>query len=54
MKEYEPIRDDDSVYGWVCGYCCYPIAFSQKYCDECGHKVKWEDKDEREKQEVCK
>ena len=43
MKEYEPMRDDDAIYGWVCGYCCWPIAYGQKYCDECGHKVRWKD-----------
>jgi len=41
MKEYEPMKDNDTVYGWVCGYCAYPIAFSQKCCEECGNKVDW-------------
>lgn len=42
-KEIEPIKDDDTVYGWRCGYCNYEIAHMQNYCDECGRKMVWSD-----------
>lgn len=34
----EPIRDEDSIFGWLCGWCNMPVAYSQNYCEECGKK----------------
>ena len=43
-KRRRPYRDSETIYGWRCGACNYPVAQEQKYCDECGIKIKWEDK----------
>ena len=38
----EPLRNEDSIYGFECGYCSFPVAFQQHYCEECGKRIRWD------------
>ena len=48
QKEFEPIKplDVDDDFTWLCGNCKEELFFGEtirdKYCSECGKKIKWE------------
>ena len=46
QEEVEPIFDNEGIpwcSGYWCGSCQESIVWHQKYCSECGRKVKWND-----------
>ena len=48
-QEQEPISasivdsDGGLMHWWACGNCQAPINPEDKFCHECGRKVKWDD-----------
>ena len=42
-KRRLPFKDEETVFGWRCGVCNFPVAHEQRYCEECGTKMVWED-----------
>ena len=50
MKEQEPVRPvlgriGNSTNDYTCPVCGTDLYHYQKYCDECGRKVKWNEVD---------
>ena len=42
VDDFYPIGDPLRTMGWKCGHCGERIAGHDRFCHNCGRKVKWE------------